>query len=238
MTVSSSIKYACFRSSTIASRFSVIASPRMPSLPRLVSMLYDLLIDLVRSTPRMYPRTPRLNANRKTQGHASPQGPRPSGRRSFLSLLQFRLCAGLHRSLYALLGVSPGRGRDPGREGPFDEGGVDQPDLLSLVFGQHLEYGLSGEDGAAEVHEHEHLLGFEIADGSFDPLRVRAERAIRVASYGRDLDLTGHLQDEVRRTLGDLLAVRDEHDPYHQEEPSRVRAAASRSMYVEVAPGS
>src|SRR5215211_2259416 len=202
MTVSSSIKYACFRSSTIASRFSVIASPRMPSLPRLVSMLYDLLLDLVRSTPRMYPRTPRLNANRKTQRHASPQWPRPSGRRSFLSLLQFRLCAGLHRSLYALLGVRPGRGRDPGREGPFDEGRVDQPDLLSLVFGQHLEYGLCGEDGAAEVHEHEYLVGFEVADGGFDPLRVSAKRAIGVAPDGGDLDLAGRLQDQVRRSFG------------------------------------
>src|SRR5215217_2398319 len=217
MTVSSSIKYAVFRSSTIVLRFSAISSERMPSLPRLVSMIHDLLLEIMRSTRRMYPRAPRLNP---------------------LPLLQLRLRAGLHRRLYALLSVCSGRGCDPGREGPFDEGSVDQGDLFSFLRGQHLQDGLCGEDGAAEVHEHEHLVGFEVAYGGFDPLRVRSERAICIAPDGRDLDLSCHLQDQVRRALGDLLAVRDEHDPNHQEVPSSVRAAASSSIYVDVAPGS
>src|SRR5215212_140591 len=217
MTVSSSIKYAVFRSSTIVLRFSAISSERMPSLPRLVSMLCDLLSDLMRSTRRMYPRAPRLNP---------------------LPLLQLRLSTGLHRRLYALLSICSGRGCDPGREGPFDEGSVDQGDLFTFLRGQHLQDGLCGENGAAEVHEHEHLVGFEVAYGGFDPLRVRAERAVGVTPHGRDLDLSCHLQDQVSGPLGDLLAVRDEHDPDHQEEPSSVRAAASRSINVEVAPGS
>src|SRR5215211_5775195 len=201
----------------MAARLSAIASERMPSLPRLVSTLYDLLVYLMRSTRKMYPRTTRLNP---------------------LTLLQLRLRACLHRSLHALLGVRARGGCYPGREGSFDERGVDQPDLLSLLLGQHLENGLCGEDGAAEIHEYERLVRFEVAYGGFDPLRVRAERAVGIAADGRDLDLTGHLQDQVRRALGDLLAVRDEHDPDHQEEPSRARAAASNSMNVEVAPGS
>src|ERR671911_2991798 len=187
----------------------------MPWLPRLVSMRYALLLDLMRSTRRMYPRTPRLNP---------------------LPLLQLRLRAGLHCRLHALFSVSPGRGRDPGREGPFDEGSVDQGYPLSFLRGQHLQDGLSREDGAAEVHKDKHLFGFEVANRGFDPLRVRSERAICIAPDGRDLDLPCHLQDQVSRALGDLLAVRDEHDPNHQEVPSSVRAAASSSIYVEVAP--
>src|SRR5918999_3902251 len=165
----------------------------------------------------MYPGTPRLNP---------------------LPLLQLRLRAGLHRRLYALLSVRPGRGCDPGREGPFDEGSIDQGDPFSFLRGQHLKDGLCGEDSATEVHENEHLVGFEFVYGGFDPLRVRSERAVGVTPDGRDLDISCHLQDQVSSAIGDLLAVRDEHEPDHQEEPSRTRAAAFSSIYVDVAPGS
>src|SRR5215203_537220 len=219
MTVSSSIKYACFRSSTIASRFSVIASPRMPSLPRLVSILYALLVCLMRFTRRMYPRNPQLNVNRETYRSSRP-----------LPFLQLRLRAGLHRRLHALLGVGPCGCRNPGREGTFDERRVDQRDPVPDLRGQQLEHGLRREDSAPEVHKHEHLVCLQVTYGGFDPLGVSAERAVGVATDRGDLDLPRHLQDQVRRTFGDLLAVRDEHYSHHQEEPSRARAAASRSM--------
>src|SRR5687768_13955045 len=192
----------------MASRLSANSCERIPSLLRLVSMLCDLLLSGF-YPQRMYPRTPRLNP---------------------LPLLQLRLGAGLHRRFHALLSVSARRGCDPGREGPFDEGCVDQRNLFAFVLGEHLEHGLRGEDSAAKIHEHEHLVDFEIANGGFYSLRVRAESAVGVAPDGRDLDLTGHLQHQLRRALGDLLAVRDEHDPDHQEEPSKALAAASRSM--------
>src|SRR5215218_5995316 len=219
MTVSSSIKYAAFKSSTTSARLSAISAERMPSLPRLVSMLYALLVCLMRFTRRMYPRNPQLNVNRETSRSSRP-----------LPFLQLRLRAGLHRRLHALFGVCPCGGRYPGREGPFDERRVDQRDPVPDLRGQHLQHGLRGEDGAPEVHEHEHLVCLQGTYGGFDPLGVRAERAVGVATDGGDLDLPCHLQDQVRRAFGDLLAVRDEHYSHHQEEPSRVRAAASRSM--------
>src|SRR5215212_8701123 len=223
MTVSSSMKYAVLSSSTMASRLSVISCERIPSLPRLVSMLCDL--PLRKFYPGNVPSHPPVKRE-------------PRDTRVPLPLPQLRLRAGLHRRLHALLCIGTRRGRNPSRERPFYEGRVYQPYLLPFAFGQHLEHGLSGEHGAAEVHENERLVGFEAAYSGFNPLRVRAEAPFGVAPDGRDLDLPRHLQDKLRGALGDLLAVRDEHDPDHQEVPSTARAAASRSRYVEVAPGS
>src|SRR4028118_747587 len=61
------MKYAAFKSSTIASRFSVRSSERMPWLPRLVSTVGDLLLRVFGATLVTYPGAPRINVKRETE---------------------------------------------------------------------------------------------------------------------------------------------------------------------------
>src|SRR4028119_1066333 len=75
MTVSSSIKYAVFKSSTMASRLSLRASDRMPWLPLLVSMGGDLLLRVFGTTLIPYPGAPRINVKGET---GSPVRPPPT----------------------------------------------------------------------------------------------------------------------------------------------------------------
>src|SRR5919202_632173 len=145
---------------------------------------------------------------------------------SSLPLVQLGFGAGLHRGLHTLVGVGPRRGDDARGEGPLDERRVHEPDPLPLLRGEHLEDRLRGEDGAAEVHEYENLVGVEALYRLPDPIRVRPEAPLGVAADRRELDLARHLPHELGRAIGNLGAVRDEHEPYHQE-LSRALAAAS-----------
>src|SRR5918998_803232 len=61
------MKYAVFRSSTMASRFSVSSSERMPWLPLLVSTVGDLLLRVFGTTLVTYPGAPRINVKRETE---------------------------------------------------------------------------------------------------------------------------------------------------------------------------
>src|SRR4028119_1425624 len=72
MTVSSSIKYAVFKSSTMASRLSLRASDRMPWLPLLVSMGGDLLLRVFGTTLIPPPAPPRINVKGETGAPVRP----------------------------------------------------------------------------------------------------------------------------------------------------------------------
>src|SRR4028119_537220 len=89
------------------------------------------------------------------------------------------LRAGLLGRLHALVRVGPGGHGDPGGERPLDERRVNEPHPGSVLLREHLEHGLRREDGAAEVHKDEDLLGVHLLYGGLDPLGVSSGERVR-----------------------------------------------------------
>src|SRR5882672_8733887 len=105
-----------------------------------------------------------------------------------------------------------GRRHDRGRHGPLDERRVHQADV---PVGFALEQVTDGEDGAAEVRQHDHTLA---AVGARDRLShgvaVGAELAVRTASRGLDLHLGARdLGGEISQPARQFQAVGDQYNP-------------------------
>src|ERR1700704_280806 len=105
-----------------------------------------------------------------------------------------------------------GRRHDSGRHGSLDKGSVHQPDV---TVGFALEQVADGEDGAAEVGEHDHALA---AVGPRDRLSHRvsvgAQLAVRAAAGGLNFDLgAGNLGGQIGQSARQFQAVGDQYNP-------------------------
>src|SRR5690606_34748719 len=104
-----------------------------------------------------------------------------------------------------------GRGGDDGRDGPFDEGRVDDQHVgTGMVF----QNGAGGQHGAAEIgQDDDTLAAVGAADGVEDAVVAGADPAVVGASGGGEGDRVGadllHQQAEARSELG---AVGHEYD--------------------------
>src|SRR5712691_4189586 len=106
----------------------------------------------------------------------------------------------------------PGRRHDRGCHGTLDEWSVYQPDV---AVGLALKQVTHGEDGAAEVGEHDHALAAVGAgDRLSDRVSVGAELAVRTTAGGLDLDLGARdLGGEISQPACQFQAVRDQYNP-------------------------
>ena len=111
---------------------------------------------------------------------------------------------------------------EPSRNGrshrPFHERGFAEEHVLALLRGKEVERGLGAQDGASEIHEHEHAVaGVGASDRLRDANRVGAERPCFGQSPGK-LELhvgPGHLGRQLAHAGGERFAVRDDHDSDH-----------------------
>jgi hypothetical protein len=104
------------------------------------------------------------------------------------------------------------------RDGSLDERCLAEEHRLALLWRQEVERGLGAQDGAAEVHEHEHAVaGVGPADRLHDANSVRAERPFLGQPTGKlELDVrSGHLGRELADALRECRAVGNDHDPDH-----------------------
>src|SRR5437763_29791 len=102
--------------------------------------------------------------------------------------------------------------------GSLDERGLTQEHRLALLRRQEVERGLGAQDGAPEIHQHEHAVaGVGPVDCLHDANRVGAESPFFGHAPGQ-LELhvgAGHLRRQLADALGQRAAMRDDHDSDH-----------------------
>ena len=103
------------------------------------------------------------------------------------------------------------------RHRALDQGGGAQQHPAAALLGEQLQRHLGGEQGAAQVHEHQHpALRPGRLDGGGDPHRVGAQCGLGWLHAPRRDDpdlLPGHRPGQLRGPLGELGAVRDQDQP-------------------------
>ena len=123
--------------------------------------------------------------------------------------------------------------RDGCRHRTLDDRRFTQQHQGPAILGQQVQGELCGQDRAAQVHQHQHtVVGPRTLDRVHHHHGVGADRVLgHVQSPGGlepDLRST-HLARELRHTLGDEVAVRDDHDAHHRSTPVRTSRPARRS---------